>query len=168
MLFRELTNPQVILKPTCEVSSPIGYDPETKLSKLDAKKPSQAQLDKLKVKKAWEFATSPAKSIPMNLIMSYMTGNSLQMIPMMMTFMLLWSPLAAIFNDTNRGFEPFATERNRHELILPKLVFILCHVASILIGVWKLDKMGIIPHKEADWMDWKVPATIAEKLSVSF
>lgn len=166
MLFRELVDPQVLLKPTLDAPPPLGYDTETKVVKQDLKKPFVAQLDQLKVKKAWEFATSPAKNVPMNLIMSYMTGNSLQMIPMMMTFMLLWSPLTAIFKETNKGFKPFTTEKNQSELILPKIVFVLCQLANMSIGLWKLDKMGIIPHKEADWLEWKVPAEFIEKLSV--
>lgn len=167
MLFSELISPQVHFKPTLEAPSPLGYDIETKTSKPELKSQSQAQLDQLKIKKAWEFATSPAKNIPMNLIMSYMTGNSLQVIPIMMTLMLLWSPLSAIFTETSRGFKAYTTEKNKSELFLPKLVFILCHLANAAIGVWKLDKMGIIPYREADWMDWKVPAQLIERLSMS-
>lgn len=167
MLFLELTNPKVHLKPTIEVSAPLGYGVQSKSSKPELKSQSQAQLDQLKIKKAWEFATSPAKNIPMNLIMSYMTGNSLQVIPIMMTLMLLWSPLSAIFTETSRGFKAYTTEKNKSELRLPKLVFIVCHLANAAIGVWKLDKMGIIPYREADWMDWKTPAHFIEKLSMS-
>lgn len=165
MLFKELVDPHVLLKPTVEAPSPLGYDAGSPVVKQDVKKPSAAQLEQLKVKKAWEYATSPAKNVPMNLVMSYMTGNSLQLIPMMMTFTLLWNPLVAIFKETNKGFEPYATEKNRNELILPKIVFVLCQLANMSIGLWKLDKMGIIPHKEADWLEWKVPAQFVEKLS---
>lgn len=82
--------------------------------------------------------------------------------------MLLWSPLTAIFKETSRGFARFTTDKNKNELILPKLVFVLCHLANISIGVWKLDKMGIIPYKEADWMEWYSLANVMEKVSVSF
>lgn len=167
MLFLELTNPKVHLKPTIETPAPLGYGVQSKTAKPELKSQSQAQLDQLKIKKAWEFATSPAKNIPMNLIMSYMTGNSLQVIPIMMTLMLLWLPLSAIFTETSRGFQAFTTEKNKSELILPKLVFILCHLANAAIGVWKLDKMGIIPYREADWIDWKVPAQLMERVALS-
>ena len=161
-MVEELSNPRVILKPGIKIRRPLGYESDAKMTRPELKKPSQAQLRQLKIKKAWEFATRPAKNIPMNLIMSYMTGNSLQMIPMMMTLMLLWSPLVAIFTETARGFQPYTTENNHKELLLPKFVFILCQLANMSIGLWKLDKMGIIPYKAADWMEWMVPAQIKE------
>lgn len=149
------------------MGAPLGYSNETK-TKQDLPKPSQADLEKLKVKKAWEFAISPAKNIPMNLIMSYMTGNSLQLIPIMMTLMLLWTPLAAIFTQTGAGFRPYTTEKNKAEVILPKVTYVFCNLVIILIGLWKLDRMGIIPYHEADWLDWKFPAMKTETLAVLF
>lgn len=32
----------------------------------------------MKLKKSWEIALAPGKQVPMQLIMSYMSGNSLQ------------------------------------------------------------------------------------------
>ena len=52
------------------------------------KAPSQEEMDTLKLKKCWEIALGPAKQLPMQAIMSYMSGNSLQIFSIMMVFML--------------------------------------------------------------------------------
>lgn len=39
----------------------------------------------------------PAKTIPMNAIMIYMSGNGVQLFSVMITAMLFWQPLKAIF-----------------------------------------------------------------------
>lgn len=39
---------------------------------------------------------APAKSIPMNAIMIYMSGNGVQLFSVMITAMLFWNPIKAI------------------------------------------------------------------------
>lgn len=165
MSLHQLVHPTVTT-PASEIALPPGFGTDASKKKSDVKKPLPAELDQLKVKKAWEVATGPAKSVPMNLIMSYMTGNSLQMIPIMMTLMLFWNPLKAIFVETELLFRSLVTERNRSEMYLPKVVFVLCQLANMAVGVWKLNQMGLIPNKEADWLGWKIAGAVAEKLSV--
>ena len=100
----------------------------------------------------------------MNLFMSYMTGNSLQVISVTMTLMLLWNPIKAIFNETNPTFSKLSTKNNGSEIILAKIAFIICQVLNMGIGVYKLYKMGLIPHQEADWLAWKEPKKIIDRL----
>jgi len=45
-------------------------------------------MDTLKLKKSWEIALGPAKQLPMQAIMGYMSGNGLQIFSIMMVFML--------------------------------------------------------------------------------
>ena len=45
-------------------------------------------MNTLKLKKAWEIALAPAKQLPMQAIMMYMSGNSLQIFSIMMVYML--------------------------------------------------------------------------------
>ena len=52
------------------------------------KPPSQEDMDSLKLKKCWEIALAPAKQLPMQAIMAYMSGSSLQIFSIMMVFML--------------------------------------------------------------------------------
>lgn len=168
--YYELTTPRVvkIAEKLQVVSLPPGYLDE-KLGKSKVSSISENSLiniDELKIKKAWEIAFSPAKSIPMNLIMSYMTGNSLQVIPIMMTVMLLWNPLREIFTTTNKSFENLQSKENQIIIVLAKICFILCQICNMLIAVWKLYKMGLIPHAEADWIAWKLPLQFSEKLNI--
>jgi ER membrane protein complex subunit 4 len=52
------------------------------------KPPTPEETETLKLKKAWEVALGPAKQLPMQAIMGYMSGNSLQIFSIMMVFML--------------------------------------------------------------------------------
>lgn len=146
-------------------SSSATSTTHSKTTNLNKKaKQDEIELNSLKSKKIWELAIGPAKSIPMNLFMSYMTGNSLQIIPVTMTLMLLWNPIKAIFNDTNLIFKKLITKNNNIEIIQAKLIFIICQLLNMAIGVYKLYKMGLIPHQEADWLAWKEPKQFIERL----
>lgn len=186
--FEEILNPQIVpnnkIRKTNEsIASPSGFTlitasasasasasatTTTKITSAANPKStkSNAEVELLKSKKIWEVAIAPAKSIPMNLFMSYMTGNSLQIIPMSMTLMLLWNPIKAIFNDTNISFSKLETKSNRGQITLAKLVFILFQVLNMGVGVYKLYKMGLIPHTEADWLAWKEYAPPLERVYI--
>lgn len=163
-MVKEVANPSIVSRMD-NIVAPAGFDVVTQKSKKSTpiKKPTVKELDSLKVKRAWEIATGPAKSIPMNLIMSYFTGNSLQMIPIMMALMLLWNPLKAIFTETLRAFGPLTTNSNSSEILLPKIVFVIFQLANMGVGVYKLNNMGLIPRGEADWLGWKVFTEITER-----
>lgn len=165
MDYSDLLSPQVI-QPLEDIAAPPGFGADNSKTKkiADVKKPAESELDELKVKKAWEIATGPAKNIPMNLIMSYMTGNSMQIIPITMALMLLLNPLRAIFMETSVVFNGLLNERNSSKLVLPKVVFVICQMMNMAIGLWKLKQMGLIPNKEADWISWKPVAQITERV----
>lgn len=144
--------------------APLGF--LVVLKKTSVKKPlSGDDLEQLKQKKAWELATGPVKSVFMNAVMGYMTGNSLQIIPISMTFMMLLSPLKAIFTETNRTFDNLDLE-DKSYLLLVKVVFIVCQLLNMSIGVYKLYKMGLIPHASADWLLWMEPLSFKEKVYI--
>lgn len=149
--------------PLDNIVPPPGYEAAPVSQKTPVTKPLPKALNKLKIKRAWDLAVEPAKSIPMNLIVNYMTGSSLQMISIMMTLMLLWNPLKAIF--TVDPFLGLRTAENSADLRLPRLVFIICHLANAAIGVYKLNSMGLIPNKEADWLSWSVVPSFTERVS---
>ena len=137
------------------VVSPPGFDSKPlEHTKQASQRDHRAELDELKSKKIWELAIGPAKSIPMNAFMSYMTGNSLQIIPVTMTMMLLWNPIKSIFNDLNPTFLKLKTDDNLLLILFAKLGFIFFQLINMSIGVYKLYTMGLIPHLEADWLAW--------------
>ncbi|CUM54113.1 uncharacterized protein AC631_04749 [Debaryomyces fabryi] len=165
--YGELLNPSIVkdakISGKRQITLPAGFNSDLislQHNKSNAtvrsnNKPDLERLEELKVKKAWEIALGPAKTIPMNLIMSYMTGNSLQIIPIMMTLMLFWNPLKAIFTETNANFKSLETKKNASDILLTRTVFVVCQLACMAVGIWKLYNMGLIPNSESDWLAWK-------------
>lgn len=168
--YPELIKPQVVPVTKKDIVAPAGFSQDipsnTAVSSKNSKpkEKTSVNVDALKTKKIWEIATGPAKSIPMNLFMSYMTGNSLQMIPIMTTLMMLLNPIKAIFNDTNKMFRNLETDKNASVILQAKLLFIVCQLGCMGIGIWKLNKMGLIPNSDADWLSFKSLPPINNKL----
>jgi hypothetical protein len=104
-----------------------------------------AETDALKIKKAWEIAIAPAKQIPMNAIMMYMSGNSLQIFSIMMVFMLFKGPIQGLLG-TNSVFAKFDSEGTRTRLIGVKIVYVLVQFGLLGLGVWKVNGMGLLPY----------------------
>lgn len=50
---------------------------------------SHVDLDELRQQKAWELATSPAKAVPMQAFMMYMSGTGIQIFSIMSVWFLL-------------------------------------------------------------------------------
>jgi hypothetical protein len=81
----------------------------------------------------------------MNAIGMYMTGNSLQIFSIFMVFTLFKNPLTAIMNIGNT-FGKLETEGTRDQMLQVKIVFVLCNLLAVGLGVWKVDKMGLLPY----------------------
>lgn len=177
--YSDLLSPKIIQPLKKDMTAPAGFNDNSSTTTTTSKskgtttntttttngnKQNHVDVEQLKSKKIWEIATGPAKSIPMNLIMSYMTGNSLQLIPIMMTVMLFINPIKAIFNDTNKIFKSLETDKNGSLIMQAKLVYILCQLGCMGIGIWKLNKMGLIPNSDADWLSFKELPVINHKL----
>ena len=79
-------------KNASSIPDPPGYFSSKAVSKKTEKTarkpPTQEEMDTLKLKKSWEIALGPAKQLPMQAIMGYMSGNGLQIFSIMMVFML--------------------------------------------------------------------------------
>ena len=102
-------------------------------------------MDTLKLKKAWELAIAPAKQLPMNGIMMYMSGNSLQIFSIMMVWMLFKNPINALLN-INPTFARFETEGTKPNMILVKLVYVATNLLALALGIWKVNGMGLLPY----------------------
>lgn len=59
------------------------------------------QSTELRIRRAWELALSPAKSLPMQAVMLYFSGSGIQIFSLGMIFMLLTSPITAVLNIFN-------------------------------------------------------------------
>jgi len=139
------------------LAPPPGFDTFSSNSKAPSKAStvSQASYASLKEKRAWDFAISPAKSLPMQAFMLYMSGGGVQIFSMGIVFMLLMSPfknIAAI----NSAFAPFApttaSAKSITTLPLQKVVYLLCNLLTLGVGLWKCRSMGLLPTGTGDWL----------------
>lgn len=116
---------------------------------------SSQDVAALQMQKAWQIALAPAKSVPMNFFMSYMSGTSLQIIPIMTALMLLSGPIKSIF-QVRSSFKPvLGTSVTESQILVPMLVFIACQFVLMYIGFQKLNSMGLIPNTRSDWLSWE-------------
>ncbi|EEA20945.1 hypothetical protein EYB25_008422 [Talaromyces marneffei] len=125
------------------------------------------ETDTLKLKKAWEVALAPSKQIPMNAIMMYMSGNSLQIFSIMMVFMLFKGPIQGLI-ATNAQFVKFETESNRTKIWGCKAVYVLMQLVLLGMGVWKVNAMGLLPTTRSDWLAWESERISLERAFFAF
>ncbi|ODN79780.1 hypothetical protein, variant 2, partial [Cryptococcus amylolentus CBS 6039] len=112
----------------------------TKQPDADALAKQAQKSTELKMKRAWDLAMSPAKSLPMQGIMLYFSGSGIQIFSLGMIFMLLTQPLSAVFNIF-RAFEALrptpqptvsqkatdvAEEPSYAPLTGPMILYVLC------------------------------------------
>lgn len=120
----------------------------------DKKRP-YVDIDALQVQKAWQIALQPLKSIPMNFVMSYMSGTSLQIIPIMTALMLLSGPIKSIFS-IRQAFNPVLGNAKTESTIRgAMLLYIVGQCVLMYIGLRKLNQMGLIPNTNSDWLAWE-------------
>ncbi|GMK58397.1 hypothetical protein CspeluHIS016_0504290 [Cutaneotrichosporon spelunceum] len=120
---------------------------------------AERQSNELKLKRAWEMAFAPAKSLPMQAIMLYFSGSGVQIFSLGMIFMLVTGPVGAIAGIL-RAFEPFRTTRadgelTYNQLIPAMLTYALCQGVVFCLGLYKCGTMGILPTGPADWLQFE-------------
>eukprot|EP01080_Neovahlkampfia_damariscottae_P007413 gene7413-11736_t len=86
-----------------KLEEPYGF---TKNSTETIHKEEIEKLEILKEKKSWEIANSPSKQILMQAFLLYVSGNQINIFPIIITFMTIFNPLKAIFT-TNETFSSF-------------------------------------------------------------
>jgi len=131
------------------------------------KPPTPEETETLKLKKAWEVALGPAKQLPMQAIMGYMSGNSLQIFSIMMVFMLFKNPIQAIA-QTNAQFSRFESPGNRTQMIGVKALYVLMQCLLLALGVYKVNSMGLLPTTRSDWLAWEYQKEPLERAYFAF
>ncbi|KAI5120160.1 hypothetical protein M0805_003647 [Coniferiporia weirii] len=137
---------------------------------------AEASHAALREKRAWDLAISPAKQLPMQAFMLYMSGGGVQVFSMGIVFMLLFSPfknVAAI----NAAFLPFTSPKTKIdgqapastglELPLQKIVYLLCNLLTLALGLWKCRAMGLLPTGTGDWLAFETPIGIVPAMMSS-
>ncbi|KZT53668.1 DUF1077-domain-containing protein [Calocera cornea HHB12733] len=144
------------------VASPPGF---TAVSGGTVKRAvDPVKYDELKSKRAWDLAISPAKTLPMNAFMLYMSGSGVQIFSITSIVMLLFSPFKAI-SGLEKAFAPFlptATASSGDPLFLQKTVYMLVNLLPVALALWKCQQMGLIPTGTGDWLAFETRGTAPE------
>ncbi|KAI0694126.1 DUF1077-domain-containing protein [Cytidiella melzeri] len=141
--------------------SPPGFSCTATYTSSHTNPSASALYKAMKDKRAWDLAISPAKSLPMQAFMLYMSGGGVQVFSMGIVFMLLLSPFKNVAG-INTAFVPLAPvpagKKQAPEpnalttLALHKLVYLLCNLLTLAIGLWKCRSMGLLPTGTGDWL----------------
>ncbi|BGP50783.1 hypothetical protein JCM10450v2_006709 [Rhodotorula kratochvilovae] len=146
------------------VRDPPGYVPQLSV-KEKAKsastliKPKDVDLAALRQQKAWELALAPAKAVPMQAFMMYMSGGGIQIFSIMSVWFLLKQAVSGMLG-VDKAFAPFeaasktktpASDAAAQSFLEQKIVYVLCQFALLAVGLWKCNSMGILPTSAADW-----------------
>ncbi|EJU05127.1 DUF1077-domain-containing protein, partial [Dacryopinax primogenitus] len=118
--------------------------------------------DELKSKRAWDLAISPAKSLPMNAFMLYMSGTGVQVFSISTLVMLLFSPFKAIsgMEKAFAQYKPTASTSSGDPLLLQKIVYMLANLLPIALALWKCRQMGLIPTGTGDWLAFETRGVV--------
>uniref|UniRef100_A0A7R9TZC2 ER membrane protein complex subunit 4 n=1 Tax=Prasinoderma coloniale TaxID=156133 RepID=A0A7R9TZC2_9VIRI len=144
------------------VVDPLGYEARAYAEDESGKgrlRIDEAKLSAAKMKRAWATATKPVQSIGMMGFMLWMSGASLNIFSMMTVGSALWQPLSAVLKADD-VFSPFADDRNN--VLLPKLVYCLINFGGMMLGLWKLNTLGLLPTHVSDWESGLPPPLSAE------
>jgi ER membrane protein complex subunit 4 len=129
-----------------ELEVPFGYSKNT--SEIIHKEEIE-KLENLKEKKSWEFANAPRNQIFMQAFLLYISGNQINIFPIIITFMTIFNPLKAIFSIQ----ETFSSFKNA---TIQKILFVLWNLVIVLLGIYKLHLLGLLP-SQSDFININVP-----------
>ncbi|KAI6247267.1 ER membrane protein complex subunit 4 [Erysiphe necator] len=129
--------------------------------------PTAAEMDVLKLKKAWEVALAPVKQLPMTAFMMYMSGNTMQIFSIMMVVMAFKTPIMGLL-AINQAFGKFESDTIKSQLVMVKGVYVLMQILALGLGVWKVDRMGLLPTTRSDWLAWEAARDPAEVVFAAF
>ncbi|KAF8599787.1 DUF1077-domain-containing protein [Ceratobasidium sp. AG-I] len=130
-------------------------------------KSKEESYEALKEKRAWDMAISPAKSLPMNAFMLYMSGNGVQIFSIGILVMLLLNPIKAVasINSAFASFTPKGSDPTSFgTLTLQKLAFIACNILTMALGIYKCRSMGLVPTGTGDWLAFETRGVSPEIL----
>ncbi|CAI5476946.1 unnamed protein product [Closterium sp. Yama58-4] len=122
--------------------------------------PKDKALDPAKKQeRAWALAQSPTKNLLMMAFMLWMAGSSVHIFSIGITFSILWQPISAL-RTINAAFEPFKDPKV--DLVLPKMMYAAVNLFLLSIGLWKLNGLGLLPTRPADWISSLPPRPMPE------
>lgn len=103
--------------------------------------------------RSWDIALGPLKQAPMNVMISWMAGNSIALFPIMFVGMLLFRPIQSMLS-MSKAFE--AIESSKYS-VLQKLIYLLGNLVNLAIALYKCHSMGLLPTYASDWLAFADP-----------
>mmetsp|Transcript_4152 Transcript_4152/g.10383 ORF Transcript_4152/g.10383 Transcript_4152/m.10383 type:complete len:172 (-) Transcript_4152:479-994(-) len=148
---------------------PPGYDStiakEPITGSTSTKKKDAGMLQR-KQNALYARATAPVKNIAFMCFMAWMSGNSIQIFSIIMTFSLLATPISAILSSGQMF--PKEADWPQLDVLLPRILYCLIQCGQIIFGLYKLNGMGLLPVYPSDWISSiKVPDTLEHAYAAS-
>ncbi|GAA6039248.1 hypothetical protein JCM8097_003226 [Rhodosporidiobolus ruineniae] len=152
--------------PKVDVKDPPRYTPTLPAKASGKAATAQTRpvdLDSLRAQKAWELALAPAKNVPMQAFMMYMSGSGIQIFSVMSVWFLLKQAVGGIMG-VEKAFQPFtvasktktpASDAPPASFLQQKAVYVLCQFGLLAVGLWKINSMGLLPKSEADFAPFR-------------
>ncbi|KAK0464738.1 DUF1077-domain-containing protein [Desarmillaria tabescens] len=154
-----------------QLPSPPGFSRSLTTSKGPSKSSiaSTAAYDQLKERRAWDMAIAPAKSLPMQAFMLYMSGGGVQIFSMGIVAMLLWTPFKNIAG-INEAFVQFAPSTGTTKITddpspAKDRIRVMQYVDTGGGDCGKCRSMGLLPTGTGDWLAFETRG-LAPELSL--
>lgn len=146
----------------CAISPP-GYVPGAYDDLHSGAKPLTTSVNHNLVRAQKEalygLAKAPYGSILTNVIMLYMAPNGMSVITIGMVLVLF----STVFKDLYATKAKFANPNvNPYDLNLMRLVYVVGCLGNVCVGMWKLNAMGLLPTRRADWAHWEAVLSSAQ------
>lgn len=126
-----------------ELPAPYGYDfPIPNVTESEREGPDASLI----VKRSWDIATAPFKALPQMLIMMWMSGNQLSIWSIMMVGYMVFRPIKSLFS-VFQMFEKIQGD----QAVVQKLVYFLGELTGCVLGLYKIQMMGLLPLNPSDW-----------------
>uniref|UniRef100_A0A0V0JB99 ER membrane protein complex subunit 4 n=1 Tax=Schistocephalus solidus TaxID=70667 RepID=A0A0V0JB99_SCHSO len=135
-----------------EPSQPVGYVERTFPNAV-----ARDQDDTLTVKRSWDIALAPLRQIPMNLLIMWMTGNSISIFPIMMVIMMFLRPIQAILS-IQATFKLIEGS----QAPIQCLAYLFGNLVMLALAVYKCHNMGLLPTYASDWLSFVEPSQRVE------
>ena len=122
-----------------------------------ADQPQEQQNRNLLTKQSWNTALAPMYQVPMNLFLMYMSGSTISIFSLMMVGLLMYRPISALLTS-----KEFYKQLRGDQRALQMFVYLLANVASLVLGLYKCDMLGILPIYASDWIKFGVEREVLE------
>ena len=136
-----------------ELPSPPGYMTERVAAITNESQQDSDGHVSVVDKRSWDTALGPIKSLPMNVFIMYMAGNTISIFPIMMVGMMFFRPIQAFMGI--RATMNMLSQSDQY--ILQTFVYLVGNCLALALAVYKCNSMGLLPTHASDWLAFADP-----------